>query len=74
VTDDMIERVMNALRNTLWQHGTQLTRSINEELARAVLQEMRKPTKAMLEAGPPFPYMDEYVWAKMIDTALEEKP
>jgi hypothetical protein len=41
------------------------------KLAVAALEAMREPTEAMLEAGPPDPYMDRDVWAKMIDQALE---
>jgi hypothetical protein len=40
MTNDMIERVAQALRSTLWQYGTQLTKSINEELARAAIEAM----------------------------------
>ena len=42
------------------------------DMARNILEEMREPTEAMLWAGPPEPYMDGDVWAKMIDAALAE--
>lgn len=32
---------------------------------------MRDPTEAMLNVGPPEPYMDKDVWTKMIDEALK---
>ncbi len=35
-----------------------------------VIRAMKEPTEAMLEAGPPEPYMDKEVWAKMIEAAL----
>lgn len=39
-------------------------------MARAAIEAMMEPTEAMLEAGPPEPYMDAAVWSKMIDAAL----
>lgn len=41
-------------------------------MARAAIEAMREPTIPMLEEGPPYPYMDKEVWAKMIDAALSE--
>lgn len=38
--------------------------------ARAAIEAMREPTQAMLDQGPPEPYMDASVWGKMISTAL----
>jgi hypothetical protein len=40
--------------------------------ARAAIAAMREPTPEMLDEGPPEPYMDSYVWGKMIDAALME--
>ena len=40
MTDGMIERVAHVLRETLWTHGCQLSKEINEELARAVIEAM----------------------------------
>ena len=40
MTDDMIERVARVLRETLWTHGCQLSKEINEELARAAIKAM----------------------------------
>ncbi|MGR9384932.1 hypothetical protein [Rhizobium leguminosarum] len=40
--------------------------------ARAALEALRTPTEAMLDEGPPFPYMDNHVWARMIDAALKD--
>jgi hypothetical protein len=40
------------------------------EIARAAIEAMREPTEAMLLVGPPEPYMDRDVWAKMINEAL----
>lgn len=39
--------------------------------AYAALQALHDPTEAMLQAGPPEPYMDRDVWSKMIDGAIE---
>jgi hypothetical protein len=68
--DGMIERVARAIAksqgsNPRWNHEGWLRD------ARAAIEAMREPTKAMLEVGPPFPYMDEYVWQTMIDEALK---
>ena len=41
MTDDMIDRVAHVLRETLWTHGCQLSKEINEELARAAIAAMR---------------------------------
>jgi hypothetical protein len=43
-----------------------------EELARAAIVAMREPTEEMLAEGPGEPYMDPWVWGKMIDAALRE--
>jgi hypothetical protein len=45
----------------------------DSDVARAAIEAMREPSDAMLQAGPPEPYMDRDVWAKMIDAALERK-
>jgi hypothetical protein len=64
----MIERVARALafehvRSELhWQEWT--------EAACEAIEAMREPTSAVLNAGPPEPYMDKDVWSKMIDAAL----
>lgn len=41
-----------------------------DEVARETIKAMREPTQGVLDAGPPEPYMDKDVWAKMIDAAL----
>jgi hypothetical protein len=80
--DGMIERVARAIAATLYRPqpdmsgdvwkavGTERKRKC-EDVARAAIAAMREPTKAMLKVGPPFPYMDEYVWKTMIDEALK---
>jgi hypothetical protein len=42
--------------------------------ARAAIEAMREPTEAIMDAGPPEPYMDAHVWGKMIDAALHFSP
>jgi hypothetical protein len=39
---------------------------------RRALGEIRVPSASVLEAGPPEPYMDAHVWARMIDAILSE--
>ena len=39
-TNEDIERVARVLRETLWTHGCQLSKEINEELARAAIEAM----------------------------------
>lgn len=41
-------------------------------VAKAAIEAMKEPTKEMLDAGPGDPYMDAYVWEKMIKAALKE--
>jgi hypothetical protein len=43
-----------------------------KDLARAAIAAMREPSEAMLAEGPGEPYMDPWVWGKMIDAALRE--
>jgi len=50
-----------------------LTPHIRDVMARAAIAVLRNPTAAMLDAGPPEPYMDKDVWAKMIDAALQQE-
>lgn len=45
-------------------------RDEDRELARLLIEAMREPTEAMLDQGPPEPYMDAWTWGKMIDAAL----
>lgn len=46
--------------------------SLYRDDARLVLEALREPTEAMLDEGPPEPYMDNHVWARMIDAALKD--
>lgn len=59
----MIDKVVNAIR----------VRDSTDEfaIARAAIKAMREPTDKMLAVGPPEPYMDKDVWAKMIDSILD---
>jgi len=66
---EMIERVEKAIDDCL---SADLLPSEIRAAARAAIETMREPTQAMLDAGPPEPYMDRDVWAKMIDAALGE--
>ena len=40
------------------------------KVAAAAIEAMRVPTDAMLDEGPPPPYMDALVWQSMLDAAL----
>ena len=66
MTDSLIERVARAFWGDEYDGSEYQLRG-----ARAAITAMREPTKAMLKVGPPFPYMDEYVWKTMIDEALK---
>ena len=66
MTDSLIERVARAFWGDEYDGSEYQLRG-----ARAAIAAMREPTKAMLKVGPPFPYMDEYVWKTMIDEALK---
>ena len=66
MTDSLIERVAKAFWGDEYDGSEYQLRG-----ARAAIAAMREPTKAMLKVGPPFPYMDEYVWKTMIDEALK---
>ena len=73
---DMVERVARAIRKHEIDTGASTANigvGVYLPLARAAIEAMREPTDAMLKVGPPFPYMDEYVWKTMIDEALNER-
>ena len=75
----MIERVTQALREVLWNYGVQLTKEMDELLARAAIEVMREPTGNQLDAG--YAANSErqcdddlaFGWRAMIDEALREK-
>jgi hypothetical protein len=77
---EMVDRVAKALWESSddtemgapWENLTGHWRKTYEDMARVAIAAMREPTQAMLDAGPVEPYMDAYVWAKMIDAALRE--
>jgi hypothetical protein len=83
---EMVERVARAIYESTQGKWTgvpwaEADRGEHLRQARAAIEAMREPTEGMLDAGPPEPYMDRWVWAKMIfaalypDMALEdEKP
>jgi len=67
---EMVERIAGALRAA----GLHEDFDVRCALATAVLEEMRKPTKAMLDNA--MPHMDSWSsnlawWDKMIDGALK---
>lgn len=73
----MVERVAKAMFATDWpkddwsrfKPGDAATNRYMA-MAKSALQELRKPEPEMLDEGPPYPYMDDEVWAKIIDAAL----
>jgi hypothetical protein len=67
---EMVEKVARAIFIAAKENSSASWEGHISE-ARAAIEAMRTPTKAMLEVGPPFPYMDEYVWKTMIDEALK---
>jgi len=66
--ETMVERVAQRLGD-MFQAGKTVT---GREMARVAIEAMRVPTKTMLDAGPGEPYLDGYVWGKIIDAALAE--
>jgi len=71
---DMIERVTQALREVLWNYGVQLTKEMDELLARAAIEAMREPTEEMSHAGwRTDSGIGTVVWQAMIDAALHKK-
>ena len=74
-TNEDIERVARVLRETLWTHGCQLSKEINEELARAAIEAMREPTGEMFETAAYYLGGSDRVrkvWYDLIDEMLEE--
>ena len=77
---EMVERVARALAARKCglvkdPYGERLPDDLWQQCipdARAAIEAMREPTDKMLDAGPPFPYMDKGVWQAMIDAALSE--
>lgn len=73
----MIERVAKALADEYFgvgwydRQGDEFRRRW-AFMARAAIEALREPTEAMLDEGPPEPYMEKHVWARMIDAALKE--
>lgn len=78
-SEKQIERVARAMFYSggtflpgAWDLTSEVTRHHNRNKARAAIEAMRDPTEAVLEAGPPEPYMDADVWRSMIDAALKD--
>lgn len=83
---EMIERVAESICNkrqqlryrgaitTKWRAPEMDQGYISDclEMAKAAIEAMRKPTKAMIEAHDDYPFMPEAM-SRMIDTALKEK-
>ena len=67
---EMIDRVARAIEEASQPPGRPDYALLMRNCAIAAIESMREPTAAMLDAGPPEPYMDKDVWAKMIDAAL----
>lgn len=65
---DLEKRLITRLKADLGK--PLLSESILRKAVGGILEEMREPSEAMLEAGPPEPYMDLGVWRAMIDAAL----
>ena len=77
MTDNMVERVGNAIPN--YDYRVEGLIAWRERAARAAIEAMRVPTKEMLEAGMEandgdhFDWIDGDEWKAMISAALEEK-
>lgn len=69
---EMVERVAAAIHKVNVDSVGLKFSELVLEMARAAIGEMRNPTDAMLGVGPGEPYMDDHVWAKMIDEALND--
>jgi hypothetical protein len=65
----MVSRVAKAI----YKASNDISEYDAEVAARAAIEAMREPAAAVLEAGPPEPYMDRDVWSKMINAALEKE-
>jgi hypothetical protein len=79
MAESMIERVAKAIyekRNgsgcTPWGRQKKVHQAPYLSDAAAAIEAMRTPTEAMLDEGPPEPYMEKHVWARMIDAALKD--
>ena len=77
---EMVERVMVALAASegmspdFWEDDlNRRAKTRYRKMAVAAVTAMREPTEDMLSVGPPEPYMDRGVWAKMIDEALQNE-
>ena len=55
-----------------WDDYSPALQEACRKMARRAIETMREPTPAMLDKGPGEPYMDAYVWGRMIDAALNE--
>lgn len=85
---EMIDRCARALYNEFrkgmhesagsriqyWDNLPTVIKEVFRGQVRAVFEAAREPTTAVLDAGPDEPYMDAYVWAKMIDACLKGTP
>jgi hypothetical protein len=85
MTNPMIEQVAKAIHEALgptsdvdpplpWDMTAEPWREDARRLARTAIAAMREPSEAVLAAGPGEPYMDTYVWARIIDAALKDTP
>lgn len=75
--ESMIERVAKEMAKEYRRRPVSLAHNPDVagamfHMARAAIKAMRDPTEAMLDEGPPEPYMDNHVWARMIDAALKD--
>lgn len=74
--EDMVERVAKAIAHAVWRQsdsGTPPKWSEWRDEARAAIEAMREPTKAMVEAGTValhFRPAGLVAWGAMIDAAL----
>lgn len=79
MSESMVERVARALYDAhpfsgpAYDSDRESYKETFRIQARAAIEAMQTPTRRMLDAGPGEPYMDEEVWAKMIDRALNEQ-
>jgi uncharacterized membrane protein YjjP (DUF1212 family) len=71
MTDEMIERVANAIANAMDESfATDCSIAMAETAARAAIEAMRKPTAKMLSMLRML-QVDELAWKVMIDEALK---
>lgn len=70
---EMVERVREAMRAAMWEHGIQFGKSEMTEFARAAIAAMREPTGEMIQAGNLDHPFHKGRWQTVIDAALNDE-